>query len=123
MINKVNFTPSFASTKIRLNNDEASLYMVDKKFLSHVNKYFSLSEIIGGDITPQRMADRIDFDEYIVNVDDGIMTIVGKDGGKGGADTFIGRILTNLYPDRAVFTDDVKPSKLSGEPIELDLEI
>ena len=124
MINKINFTPSFASTKIKLQKDEEPLHVVDRKFLSHVNKYFTLADMnFDKSITSQKLADKIDYDQYIVHYKNGALTIVGKDGGEGGADTFIGKILTKLYPDRAIFTDDVKPLEYKENAVDLDIKI
>ena len=124
MINKINFAPSFASTKIKLQPEEDDMRVLDKKFLAPVNKYFTLADMrFEKSITSQELADRIDYNQYIIHYKNGALTIVGKDGGEGGADTFIGKLLTKMYPDRAIFTDDVKPSEHKEEAIDLDIEI
>ncbi len=111
MINNVNSTPSFGSTRIPLNKfDEAT---------KELNKYFTIKGYISK-ATPQELADKIDFNQAVVNLSSNKSeaVFIGKDGGLGGADTFIGRVLKKIIPE-AKFTDDVKPVEIDGPVIDL----
>ena len=68
------------------------------------------------------LADQIDFSQAaVIPKGNDTLLIVGKDGGVGGADTFIGRILKETFPnDKAiVYTDDIAPVKVEGEVIDM----
>lgn len=111
MINNVNSTPSFGSTRIPLNKLEPAA--------KELNNYFTVKGYISK-ATPQELADKIDFNQAVVNLDlDKTEAVfVGKDGGLGGADTFIGRVLKKIIPE-AKFKDDIKPVEIDGPAIDL----
>lgn len=122
MINKVDSTPSFGSTRIVLSKLEREMPLneIDKKFIAPIRRYFTLADInLNNDANFQKMADEIDFDKFSIHYKDGVMTFIGKDGGNGGADTFIGKTLKKLFPDRVKFTDDIKPVEVDGPTFEL----
>lgn len=125
MINKINFAPSFASTRINFDKQDKDglCHVVIPKYLDPVNDYFEVKSVQNKFSKPQELADEIELNQAAVYMDKDGFTIVGKDGGEGGADTFIGKILTKLFPDNAVFKDDIKPLEDKGEAIDLDFEI
>ncbi len=112
MVNSVNNSPSFGSTRIPYNN------VLVHKYLEPLNKYFDIKDI--GHMKPQEAADKIDFNQAAIIFDKDAMIVVGKDGGPGGADTFIGRILKKVSPD-VEYIDDIKPVKSNGEVIDLNI--
>ena len=119
-----NSQPSFGSTLLKLTPDTP----LCNKYLNKVSEYFELKGF-GGDklvMKPQLAADQIDFSQAaVIPKGNDSMLIVGKDGGPGGADTFIGRILKEAFPnDKAiVYTDDIAPVKVEGPVIDLsDME-
>ena len=115
-----NSQPSFGSTLLKLTPDTP----LCNKYLNKVSEYFELKGF-GGDhyiLKPQLAADQIDFSQAaVIPKGNDSMLIVGKDGGPGGADTFIGRILKETFPnDKAiVYTDDIAPVKVEGPVIDL----
>lgn len=112
MINSVNSCPSFGSTRIPYNN------VLVHKYLEPLNQYFEVKEF--NLMKPQEAADKIDFGKAAIMFDKDAMVVVGKDGGPGGADTFIGRILKQVSPD-VEYIDDVKPVKVDGPVIDLNI--
>lgn len=116
-----NSQPSFGSTLLKLTPDTP----IVNKYLNTVSQYFELKGFAGDKLImkPQLAADQIDFSQAaVIPKGNGSMLIVGKDGGPGGADTFIGRILKETFPnDKAiVYTDDIAPVKLEGPVIDMD---
>lgn len=106
----VNNNPSFGSTRIPYKDVPVA------KYLEPLNKYF---EVKGFELMkPQQAADKLDFSKAAAMLDKDAMIIVGKDGGPGGADTFIGRLLKEIDPD-VKYVDDVKPVKIDGPVIDL----
>lgn len=112
MVNKVNNCPSFGSTRIPYNNVPVH------KYLEPLNKYFEVKEF--NLMKPQEAADKLDFGKAAAMFDKDGMIIVGKDGGPGGADTFIGRLLKKVSPD-VEYIDDVKPVEIDGPVIDLNI--
>lgn len=114
-----NSQPSFGSTLLKLTPDTP----ICNKYLNKVNQYFELKGFAGDKLLlkPQLAADKIDFSQAAVIPNGSDLLIVGKDGGPGGADTFIGRILKEAFPnDKAiVYTDDIAPVKVEGPVIDL----
>ncbi len=113
MISNVN-NPSFGSTIIHY--DKTPL----NKYVKPLNKYF---EVKGFKLMkPQQAADKLDFSKAAVMFDkkNGNMIIVGKNGGAGGTDTIIGKILKEINPN-AKYIDDVEPLKVDGPVIDLDI--
>ncbi len=104
---------SFGSTRIPYNK------VPIMKYLEPLNKYF---EVKNFDLMkPQEAADKLDsFSKAAAMFDDKGMIIVGKDGGPGGADTFIGKILQKVSPD-VKYVDDIKPVKSDGPVIDLNI--
>ena len=114
MMNNVNnSTPSFGSTRFPATDINF------KKSLQKLNEYFEVKGF-GNNKTSQEIADYIDFDKagYVLEGDE--IRVVGKDGGPGGADTFIGRIMKEIIPE-AKYVDDVKPVKVDGPVIDLNI--
>ena len=115
-----NSQPSFGSTLLKLTPDTP----VANKYLNKVHEFFELKGFVGDSyvLKPQLAADQIDFSQAaVIPKGNDSMLIVGKDGGLGGADTFIGRILKETFPnDKAiVYTDDIAPIKHEGPVIDL----
>ena len=67
---------------------------------------------------PQAFADKITGTQVAIVPSKNGFVIIGKDGGAGGADTFIGKVLKEKFGDAANFTDDIAPSKFEGEIID-----
>lgn len=112
MIGSVNNCPSFGSTRIPYKEVPIS------KYLEPLNKYF---EVKGFNLMkPQEAADKLDFGKAACMCDKDAMVIVGKDGGQGGADTFIGRLLKKIDPD-VEYIDDVKPVEIDGPSFDLTI--
>lgn len=112
MINNVKSCPNFGSTRIPYKDVPVA------KYLEPLNKYF---EVKGFNLMkPQEAADRLDFGKAAAMMDKDAMIIVGKDGGPGGADTFIGRLLKKIDPD-VKYIDDVKPVEIDGQVIDLNI--
>lgn len=114
MMNSVNYsTPSFGSTRFPTNDVNF------KKSLTKLNEFFEVKSFWNNK-TSQEIADSIDFDKagYILDGDE--IRVIGKDGGPGGADTFIGRIMKEIIPE-AKYVDDVKPVKVEGPVIDLNI--
>ena len=113
-----NSQPSFGSTKV---------YNIGKMTISElvgpVEKYFEVKPVwhkLGGVNTSQDLADKIDFSQATFVLENGAARFVGKDGGPGGADTFIGRILKEAFPNNKVeYIDDVAPIKVDGPVIDM----
>lgn len=114
MMNNVNYsTPSFGSTRFPKTDINFN------KSLQKLNEYFEVKGF-SNNKTSQEIADCIDFDKAGFDFDGDEIRVVGKDGGPGGADTFIGRILKEIIPE-AKYVDDVKPIKIDGPVIDLDI--
>lgn len=114
-----NSQPSFGSTLLKLSPDTP----LSNKYLDKVSQYFELKGFLGDKyfLKPQLLADRIDFSQAAVSISkNNEMLIVGKDGGKGGADTFIGRILKKSFPnDECIkYTDDIAPVNVDGPVVD-----
>lgn len=114
-----NSAPSFGSTKLIMpkNADFG-------KALKNVGDYFELKGFAGEKyiLKPQLAADQIDFSQAAIiptGKAKGEFLFVGKDGGEGGADTFIGRILAKAFPNQTTFVDDIAPIKLEGPYIDM----
>ena len=119
MILKNNTCPSFGSTTISLTPNTP----VSNKYLDKVSRYFDLKGFQGDKFfeNPQLAADKIDFSQAAIVTKGNNMLIVGKDGGDGGADNFIGRILKQSFPnDKNIkFIDDIAPIELDEPLIDL----
>ena len=116
-----NSQPSFGSTLIR---GAAKMPAFNNKYTNVIDQYFALSKTMfsgGANFKePQKMADVIDFSTYGFATDGTDLRFVGKDGGPGGADTFIGRILKQAFPnDDIEYIDDIAPIKLEGPVIDM----
>ena len=115
-----NSQPSFGSTMLKLTPDTP----VMNKYLDKISQYFELKGFAGDKLImkPQLAADQIDFSQAaVIPKGNDTLLIVGKDGGDGGADTFIARILKETFPnDKAiVYTDDIAPVKVDGPVIDM----
>ena len=63
---------------------------------------------------------KIDFSKFNWTYHDDVLMFVGKDGGPGGADTFIGRILKQTFPNDPIeFVDDIAPVHVDGPVIDM----
>ena len=92
MINGVNYSaPSFGSTRLPI--DDTDL----RKYLKPLNDYFEVKGFMGNK-TAQEYADQIDFGKAAFVITEKEAMIVGKDGGEGGADRFIYKILKKNQP-------------------------
>ena len=113
-MNGVNYsTPSFGSTRFPATDANA------KKALDKLNQYFEIKGF-WQNRTSQEIADRLDFNKAGFVIGDKEVRVIGKDGGPGGADTFIGKIIKEVIPE-AKYVDDVKPIKVDGPTIDLDI--
>ncbi len=114
MINSVNYsTPSFGSTRLPFDDTDM------RKYLKVLNEYFEVKGFWRSK-TAQECADQIDFGKAAFVNDGKEIMVVGKDGGPGGADTFIYKILKKVNPE-AKYVDDVKPVKVDGPVIDLNI--
>lgn len=116
-----NSQPSFGSTLIK---NAGKLPVHSNKYVDVVEQYFSISKtgmlVPKGFDNPQKVANKIDFSTYAIAVKDGNIKIIGKDGGDGGADTFIGKILKKAFPnDDIEYIDDIAPVKVDGPVIDM----
>lgn len=69
---------------------------------------------------PQAFTDKIGGSQAaVVHSADGDIVIIGKDGGSGSADAFIGRVLKEKFGDAVTFTDDIAPMKADGPVIDM----
>ncbi|MBQ8167894.1 hypothetical protein IJZ97_00545 [bacterium] len=113
MINNLNSTPSFGSTRLPYDNT------LVHKYLEPLNRYFEVKDFPGEKLA-QKVADKIDFNQAgWTNLEKEVM-VVGKDGGDGGADRFIYRLLKKVNPE-AKYIDDVKPVQVDGPVIDLEI--
>lgn len=114
-----NSQPSFGSTRI-LNAGKLS---ANNKYVKKINEYFmppKYNEQGGDFFKPQTLADKIDFSKFNWTYHDDVLMFVGKDGGPGGADTFIGRILKQTFPNDPIeFVDDIAPVHVDGPVIDM----
>ena len=106
MLNGINSTQSFGSTWIPNNKlfDAAD----------RLGKYVEIKGFVYSKSTkPQLLANSIDLGEVgvIANTKTKGYTLVGKNGGEGGFDTFIGNILRRAIPE-AKYTPDIRPLKI-----------
>ena len=114
MMNNVNYsTPSFGSTRLPIDNTDL------RKYLKPLNEYFEVKGFCGNKAA-QEYADQIDFGQTAFVMGKKEAMFVGKDGGDGGADQFIFRILKKINPE-AKYVDDVKPVKVDGPVIDLEI--
>ena len=114
MINKTT-SPSFGSTKILFTQAEKAL-SVDKctlKYLNELRKNSYYPKCYFGDITPQRLSERLKPEHAGVITSPEGMVIVGKGGGPNSHDSIIHKIIKNINPE-AKYTDDVKPLDLKA---------
>ncbi|MBQ8669523.1 hypothetical protein IJ472_07060 [bacterium] len=116
-----NSQPSFGSTLIK---GAAKTPVFNNKYTNVIDEYFTLSKTMfsgGANFhEPQKMADAIDFSTYGFATDGTDLRFVGKDGGPGGADTFIGRILKQAFPNDPIeYIDDVAPIHVDGPVIDM----
>lgn len=116
-VNNTTQTQNFGSTRLAANKIKN---MPLNKILDPLNDYFELKGFWHGNDdkfikNPQKFADRINFSQAaITHSADGDIVVIGKDGGVGGADTFIGRIMKEKFGDAVTFTDDIAPIKVEG---------
>ena len=109
MINNTT-SPSFGSTKILFSKAEKALSLNEctLKYISELrrNSYYAKCHL--GNISPQKLADRIKSDQVGIITSPEGMVFVGKTGGPQGHDSIIHKIIKQINPE-AKFVDDVKP--------------
>ena len=114
MINQVNSGTTFGSTIIPY--DDTLIH----KYSNSINQYFRRTLEFPKDMEVQKIADRLDFDQVGIVLEKNGVRYIGKDGGVGGADTFLGKIIKKVNPN-AKHIDDVKPIEYTGEVIDLNI--
>lgn len=113
-----NSQPSFGSTIIKLKPDD---FLFENKYMLKVAEHFNMKGLMASTnkyyMKPQLMADQIELSQAAVSFNsNNELLIVGKSGGKGGEDTFIGKLLKESFPndDCVKFTDDIAPLDVEG---------
>ncbi len=115
-----NSSPSFGSTKVFLSGDTP----VINKFTNKVSEYFELKGYAGKNFSEnhQLVADQIDFSQAAILPSKDGLVFIGKDGGEGGADKFIARLLKEAFPNAKIeHTENIAPIKLDGPTIDLNI--
>ncbi len=103
MINNVNSTPSFGSTRFKLSQENYSLAL---KILNENNFW---AKGLKTNKTPQEISDSLIGNNsvaFVLGKED--ITIVGKGGGKFDADTIAGKLIKKVIPN-AEHKKDVAP--------------
>ena len=120
-VNNTTSTQNFGSTRINLKKLDPKKPITE--ITDTLNKYFEIKGLgNANDVftkNPQKITNEIDFSQAAVTLDKGDMVIIGKDGGMGGADNFIGRIMKEKFGDAVTFTEDIAPIKLDGPVIDM----
>ena len=114
MNSKVNSNTSFGSTVIPYDKT------LVRKYSKTINNYFSKTIAFPKNMSSQQIANKLNFDEVGVVLEKNGIRYVGKDGGIGGADTFLGKILKKINPN-AKHVEDVKPVKFNDITIDMDI--
>ena len=114
MINNTT-SPSFGSTKILFSKAEKKLPLNEctLKYINELRKKSYYPKCYLGDISPQRLADRIKPEHVGIITSSEGMVFVGKTGGPKGHDSIINKIIKNIKPD-AKYVDDIKPLDLQA---------
>lgn len=119
-MNVNNSSPSFGSTKIFLAKDTP----VVNKFTNKVAEYFELKGFMGPKYSNnhQLVADQLDFSQAAILPSKDGLIFIGKDGGQGGADNFIAKLLKDAFPNEKIeHTENIAPVKLDGPVIDLNV--
>ena len=108
-------SPSFGSTKILFSKAEKALPLNEctLKYLNELRKNSYYPKCYLGEISPQKLADRIKPEHVGILTSSEGMVFVGKTGGAKGHDSIIHKIIKQINPD-AKYVDDIKPLDLKA---------